>query len=103
MGQSLSQILVHIVFSTKERYPYLTPEIRPELHAYMATALQTCESPALVINSMPDHVHILCQLSRKHAVCDVIEEIKKASSKWLKTKGGRLEKFYWQVGTGRFR
>jgi REP element-mobilizing transposase RayT len=68
----------------------------------MATALQSCESPALVINSMPDHVHVLCQLSRKHAVCDVIEVVKKASSKWLKTKGRLLEKFYWQGGYGAF-
>ena len=102
MAQLLSRILIHIVFSTKDRYPFLTPDIRSELHAYLATALRTCESPALVINSVADHVHILCNLSRTRAVCEVIEEVKKSTSKWLKTKGGILQKFFWQNGYGVF-
>ncbi len=102
MAQSLSKILVHLVFSTKDRYPFLTPDIRAELHAYLATALRTCESPALIINSVADHVHILCNLARTRAACDVIEEVKKSTSKWLKTKGGILKKFFWQNGYGVF-
>jgi REP element-mobilizing transposase RayT len=94
--------MIHVVFSTKDRYPFLTPVVRPELHSYMATIFQTCESPAVVINSMADHVDVLCNLSRRRAIGDVVEDVKKDSSKWLKTKGGMLQKFYWQGGYGAF-
>ena len=102
MAQSLSKILALIIFSTKGRHPFLAPSARPELHAYAATVLKTCESPALVINSVEDHMHILCTLSKNWAVCDLIEQVKKDTSKWLKTKGGNLRKFYWQGGYGAF-
>ena len=95
MPQSVAQILVHVIFSTKDRYPFLTPEVRPELHAYAATVLQGCKSPALVINSVADHVHVLCALSKNMAACDLVEEIKTSTSKWIKTKGGILRNFHW--------
>ncbi len=102
MAQSLAQILIHVVFSTKERYPYLQPGLRPELHAYAATVLAALESPAILVNSVDDHVHFLCRLSRNHAVCHVIQKVKTGTSKWLKTKGGVLSKFRWQSGYGAF-
>lgn len=102
MAQSLAQILIHVIFSTKDRYPFLRPEIRAELHAYAATVLQGMGSPAILISSVDDHVHVLCRLSKNHAVCDVIREIKTTTSKWLKTKGGNLAKFGWQNGYGAF-
>lgn len=102
MAQSLSQILVHIIFGTKNRYPFLTPEVRPELHAYMATVLKGCKSPALTIGCVEDHIHVLCRLSKNYAACDLIEEVKTSTSKWIKTKGGILRKFYWQNGYGVF-
>lgn len=102
MSQSLAKILVHVIFSTKQRHPYLVPEIRPELHRYMATVLKGLESTAIVINAVDDHVHILCRLSKNRAICDVVQEIKTSTSKWLKTKGGGLSKFQWQSGYGAF-
>ena len=102
MAQSLSQILIHVIFSTKDRYPYLQPEIRAELHAYAASVLNNMGSPAILINSVDDHVHILLRLSKNHATCDVIGEVKSSTSKWLKTKGGHLVKFGWQNGYGAF-
>jgi len=102
MAQSLAKILVHLVFSTKDRYPYLIAEVRPELHAYAATVLKSSESPAITINSVADHIHVLCSLSRSRAICDLIEELKTSTSKWIKTKGGILEKFHWQNGYGAF-
>jgi len=102
MAQSLTQILIHLIFSTKERYPFLTSNIRPELHACAATVLQHLESPAILINSVDDHAHILLRLSKKHAACDVVQETKTSTSKWLKTKGGILTKFVWQNGYGAF-
>jgi REP element-mobilizing transposase RayT len=70
------------------------------LHGYMAGILKNLESPALIINSVNDHVHILRQLSKNIAVCKLVEEVKKSSSKWMKTQGIQL--FAWQNGYGVF-
>ena len=102
MPQSLSLILVHLVFSTKHREPYITPDIEPELHAYLAAVFRECHSPALTINGTENHVHGLFALSRTITVAELVEEIKKRSSKWVKTKGGLLRNFQWQAGYGAF-
>ena len=102
MPQSLSSVLIHLVFATKNREPFITPEVESELHAYLATVRRECDSPSLLIGGTKDHVHILCALSRKIAVADLIEEIKKRSSKWIKTKDARLRNFQWQTGYGAF-
>jgi REP element-mobilizing transposase RayT len=64
MPQSLANILVHLIFSTKERRPLIEESVRAGLHGYMAGILKEIDSPALIINSVPDHVHILCVLSK---------------------------------------
>ena len=74
--------------------------VRPQLHGYMAGVLKEIGSPALVINSVADHVHILCALSKNLAACKLVEEVKKSSSKWMKTQGVPL--FSWQNGYGVF-
>ena len=102
MGQSLSQMYIHLVFGTKGRMPYLTSAIEKRVHAYMAGTLQQYESPALIINSVPDHVHILFRLSKNYALAKVVEEVKKESSKWIKTIEGGTKLFKWQIGYGAF-
>ncbi|MDP3642363.1 MAG: IS200/IS605 family transposase [Bacteroidota bacterium] len=102
MGQSLSQMYIHLVFGTKGRMLYLTPAIEKRVHAYMAGTLQQYESPALIINSVPDHVHILFRLSKNYALAKVVEEVKKESSKWIKTIEGGTKLFKWQIGYGAF-
>lgn len=103
MPQSLSRVLVHVVYSTKNRRPWLTdPAIRSELYAYMATILQSLECPPILINGVADHVHILCGLSRKIAIMELVEEVKRQPSKWLKTKGEEYRDFHWQSGYGIF-
>lgn len=102
MSQSLSQIFIHIVFSTKERRPLLQEQIRDELYAYLGGTLRNLEAPALAIGGTEDHVHILCRLPRTLAVSDLLEEIKKTSSKWIKTKGDAFATFAWQGGYGAF-
>jgi len=94
--QSLAQVLVHLIFSTKNREPFLSDDIRPELHPYMATILKGMDSSAILINSVEDHAHVLFHLSKNHALCDVIESLKKDSSKWIKTKGRNYRNFHWQ-------
>jgi REP element-mobilizing transposase RayT len=102
MGQSLAKNLLHLVFSTKLRASVLTDSIRPELHRYQSGILADLDSPALAINSVADHVHILFSLSKNRALADVIMEVKRGSSKWLKTKGAEFAGFHWQNGYGAF-
>ncbi len=102
MGQSLSQMYIHLVFGTKNRFEFLNPAIEKRVHAYLAGILQQYESPALIINSVPDHVHILFRLSKNYALAKIVEEVKKESSKWIKTIEGGTKHFKWQIGYGAF-
>ncbi len=102
MPQSLSNILLHIVFSTKERRPLIRPDIEPELYRYLASVCRACDCPAHEIGGTADHVHLACTLSRTISVSDLLEEIKKRSSKWMKTKGAPYRSFSWQRGYGAF-
>ena len=102
MPQSLAQVLVHLIFSTKNRDPLLPDEIRSELHPYMATILTGMDSSAILINSVEDHAHVFFHLSKNRALCDVIESLKKDSSKWIKTKARTYRNFHWQTGCGAF-
>jgi REP element-mobilizing transposase RayT len=102
MPQSLSSILIHLIFSTKNREPFLTPEIDAELYPYMASILKALKSPALIINGTSDHLHTLFSLSRVATVADVVEEVKTESSKWIKRKGIEFRNFHWQSGYGAF-
>jgi putative transposase len=103
MPQSLAKVVVHIVFSTKYRYPFFADEgIRKEMHAYLGGTFNELGCQVLTVGGTADHVHILCVLSRTHPIADVVGELKKNSSKWVKTKGAMLEKFAWQNGYGIF-
>ena len=102
MPQSLSSILIHLVFSTKNREPFITPAIEAELHPYMAKIFRELKSPSLTIDGSTDHVHILFSLARVTRVADLVEEVKIGSSKWIKTKGREFRNFHWQKGYGAF-
>jgi putative transposase len=102
MPQSLSSILIHLVFSTKNREPLITPAIEPELHPYMATIFRAHKSPTLIIDGTRDHVHTLFALGRTITIADLVEEVKTGSSSWIKTKGTEFRNFHWQKGYGGF-
>ena len=102
MSQSLSQILLHITFSTKNRENLIRADIRNELCAYMAKICNDLGCFAHKINCVANHVHIACNLSRTITIAKLLEEIKKNSSKWLKTKGNYYQNFAWQGGYGAF-
>jgi len=102
MGQSLSQLYVHLTFGTKDRFPFIQNACRMQLHSYIAGTLKTYESPAILINSVPDHIHILFRLSKNYSLARVVEEIKKQSSKWMKEIKEGHYKFAWQTGYGAF-
>ena len=103
MPQSLARVLVHVVFSTRDRQPFLTDAIRSEMHAYLATGLGDAEHVVVRVGGVADHVHIALFLSRKESIAKLIERSKTASSKWIKTKGREYEKFAWQKGMRCFR
>ena len=100
MPQSLAKILVHVVFSTKNREPVIPREIRSSLYAYISGILENLRCPSLQTGGTADHVHTLLSLARVRAVAEVVEEVKKSSSKWMKQQ--RVDSFFWQAGYGAF-
>ncbi|MDB6094313.1 MAG: Transposase [Verrucomicrobia bacterium] len=102
MPQSLIRLHVHLVFSTKNRANVLCDSVRDALHRYMATVLRNEGCPATLINSVEDHVHVLFELSRTVSISQIVEEVKKSSSKWIKTQGAKFSEFAWQSGYGAF-
>ena len=103
MSQSLSKIWTHLVFSTKERYPFLSDAtVRRDMHAYLATTLKSNNCPTLIVGGISDHVHSLFVLSKNHSIASIVWAIKRASSKWIKGEGIEFNKFHWQAGYGAF-
>jgi REP element-mobilizing transposase RayT len=103
MPQSLAQVYLHLVFSTKNRQPFLQDAaIRDELHNYLGGTCNNLDCPVLRVGGIADHVHILCRLGRTIAIADLVQELKRTSSQWLKTKSPALADFYWQHGYGAF-
>ncbi len=102
MPQSLARLHIHLVFSTKHRERLITDAVRDALHAYLARVLQNLGCAPVLINSVEDHVHVLFELSRTIAVSKVVEDVKKSSSKWIKTQGAEFAGFAWQAGYGAF-
>ena len=103
MPQSLAQVYLHIVFSTKNRVPFLKDKkLQEETHAYLSGICKNLDSPSLLIGGTTDHIHILCSFSRKNTISDLLRELKRDSSKWIKTKIPSPSKFYWQQGYGAF-
>ena len=102
MGQSLSQIYIHLIFSTKQREPSLQGRLRTQTHAYLAAVLNNHGSQAVKIGGTNDHVHLLFRISKNRSLAEVVEEVKTSSSKWIKTQGPGLGGFHWQNGYGGF-
>jgi len=99
MPQSLSNVLLHLVFSTKGRTPWIDPEIRAELYPYIGATLRGHDCPVLQIGGIEDHVHILARLSRSMTIAQLVQKAKTSSSKWMKAK---VPGFAWQAGYGAF-
>lgn len=102
MSQSLSKVYVHITFSTKHRQHIIDEEIETSLFEYIGGICKGLECYPIKVGGYRNHVHILCLLSRKVTQMKLLEEIKKQSSKWIKTKGSTYSNFYWQDGYGIF-
>ncbi len=102
MSQSLAKNVLHLVFSTKGREPTLTDAVREPLQRYLTGILTDLDSPVLAINSVRDHVHVVFVLNKNRALADVVMEVKRGTSRWLKTQAPRFKGFGWQTGHGAF-
>jgi REP element-mobilizing transposase RayT len=102
MAQSLSKLYVHIVFHTKNSKDLIKADVEAELHSYIGSLIKLNDSIPIEINSVSDHIHILCIMSKNITLAKLVEAIKKNSSRWIKTKGEQYNKFSWQGGYGGF-
>lgn len=102
MGQSLVKNYIHLIFSTKNREPFIQQSVENPLHRYLGGICNELDCPVIKVGGYTDHVHILCLLSKKIALVKLLEEVKSHSSKWIKTQDARLANFYWQNGYGAF-
>ncbi len=99
MPQSLSATYIHVVFSTKNRLPFLTnPDLRNQVHAFLGGVSKNLGCPVLTIGGVADHVHLLVQQSRTITQADFVREIKIRSHRKVETHGGIQTKFEWQAG-----
>jgi REP element-mobilizing transposase RayT len=102
MPQSLAKVYLHTVFSTKYRQPLILPEVEESLYNYIGGIIKSMGGYPLIINGVSDHIHILSTLPRTVTIAKYLEEIKKNSSKWIKTQGPDFKSFAWQNGYGTF-
>jgi putative transposase len=102
MATSLSNLLVHIVFSTKGRVPQIREEIKGQLYGYIGGIVQAEGGILLEIGGMPDHVHLLIKIKADASVAVIVRLIKTNSSRWVNQTLGLPERFEWQTGYGAF-
>ena len=103
MPQSLSIVYLHLVFSTKERRPFLRDKtVRDSLHGYLGGISKKLDCPPILIGGVEDHVHLLCRCARTITQADWVKELKRVSNGWLKEQGHDYADFEWQGGYADF-
>src|SRR5262245_44526910 len=102
MAQSLSKVLIHLIFSTKRRAPQLPHAPFTALHAYAQGIFKSQKCHLIEMNNVADHVHALFDLHRTEALADVVMHVKKGTSRWLKARSPEFADFDWQEGYGAF-
>lgn len=102
MPQSLFKFLAHIVFSTKNRRDLIAPEIEAELYKYIHGIVENNGAKLIIAGGTANHIHLLVSLPRKIDVSELIGDIKRDSSTWIKKQHAKFSEFYWQKGYGAF-
>ena len=103
MPQSLSAVYIHLVFSTKERRPFLKDRAtREALHPYLGGISKTLDCPPIIVGGMEDHIHLLARFGRKITQADWVKELKRVSNLWLKEGARTYADFQWQGGYADF-
>ena len=102
MPQSLFKMLAHIVFSTKNRADFITPEIENGLFGYIHGIVENNNAKLIIANGTANHIHLLVSLPKKIDLPELIGDIKRDSSVWIKEQDSGFDNFYWQKGYGAF-
>ena len=102
MAHTFTQLYYHIVFSTKNRHPWITDDLAVRLHPYLGGAIRDQGGAALCVNGMPDHIHILARLRQDKALSDMMRDLKANSSGWVHREMPGLRDFAWQGGYAAF-
>jgi REP element-mobilizing transposase RayT len=102
MSQSLSKLYIHATFHIKYTSVPIRKQDYSHLHAYIGTVLNSIGCPPIQIGGVEDHIHILCILSKNIALAKLMEDVKRHSSRWIKTLDPYYEDFAWQGGYGCF-
>ncbi len=103
MPQSLSIVYIHLVFSTKERRPFLRDKpARDSLHGYLGGISKNLDCPPILIGGVEDHVHLLCRFARTITQAEWVKKLKRVSNGWLKEQGSEYADFEWQGGYADF-
>jgi len=100
LSHTASNLVVHLIFSTKGRRPLITPEICADLCAYLGGIIREMHGTALIVNSTSDHVHMLIRIRPVHAAAEIARVVKSNSSRWVRDKW--KVQFAWQTGYGAF-
>jgi putative transposase len=102
MPQSFVSLPVHLVFSTKNRVPLILDEMQSRLYEHIGGILREQKCRLVAAGGMPDHIHLLVLLSKQVALCELMRDMKSASSKWIHDTFPREQDFSWQAGYGAF-
>mgnify|MGYP000528573642 FL=1 len=102
MSQSLAKNYIHLIFATKYRENIIKQTDLSELYAYITGILNHIDCPMICIGGTTNHVHVLCVLNKNMALSKMVEEVKRSSSKWIKSKDPFYRQFGWQNGYGAF-
>ena len=97
MASTLTKLLVHVTFSTRQREPLIPVDREPDLYAYIGGVCRRLGSPLLAMNGTMDHVHMLVSLGKSVPLSDLLLNIKRDSSRWMKEQAKTTE-FNWQDG-----
>ena len=100
MSHTAGNVVLHLIFSTKDRQPLITPEVRNDLFAYLGGIIRELKGTALIVNGTSDHVNMLVRIRPVHAVAQIARLVKANSSKWMHEKWN--VRFAWQTGYGAF-
>ena len=102
MPHTYANLLVHVIFGTKDRRPTIAAELRPRLFAYMGGVVREVGGTPAIINGTDDHAHLLIGLPVTRAVADVLRVVKANSSRWAHEAFPAVRDFAWQSGYGAF-
>lgn len=103
MSQSHANVLIHLVFSTKNRHPYLEDtELRKEMHKHLGGTSKTLNCPPIIVGGVEDHVHVLARMARTIRIADWVKELKRVTSIWASERDQQVKEFKWQAGYGAF-